>query len=125
MRSEYREEVAGLEKLLHILLEPECLLAEWYEGTESFFETLDAVLSRINEGEFTFEELLDMPDFVGPEFEIMQHRHDFQFLRIQLPIRKGHDPIESAQNVSPAEIADILRAAWRTRAEGVNPGRLA
>ncbi|MDR6448110.1 hypothetical protein J2794_004236 [Paraburkholderia terricola] len=108
VRSAYREEVSGLEKLLHVLLEPECLRAEWYEGTKSFFETLDAVLSRINEGGFTHEELLNMPDFVGPEFEIMLHRHEFQFLRIQLPMRKRCDPIENAQNASPAEIADIL-----------------
>jgi Meiotically up-regulated gene 113 len=57
VRSAYREEVEGLEKLLHILLEPECLRGEWYEGTKSFLETLDAVLSRINEGGFTHEEL--------------------------------------------------------------------
>ncbi|WP_081069562.1 GIY-YIG nuclease family protein [Burkholderia stagnalis] len=108
VRSVYREEVEGLEKLLHALLESECLRAEWYEGTKSFFATLDAVLSRVNEGEFTHEELWDMPDSVGSEFEIMLHRHEFQFLRIQLPIRKGRDPIESAQNASPAEIADLL-----------------
>ena len=47
VRSEYREEVKGLEKLLHMLLEPARLRAEWYEGTTSFFEMLDAVLSRI------------------------------------------------------------------------------
>ncbi|NIE56125.1 MULTISPECIES: GIY-YIG nuclease family protein [unclassified Burkholderia] len=108
VRSAYREEVEGLEKLLHVLLEPECLRAEWYEGTKRFFRTLDAVLSRINDGGFTHEERLDMPDFVGPEFEIMLHRHEFQFLRLQLPIRKGRDPIDSAQNASPAEIADVL-----------------
>jgi len=45
--SEYREEVEGLEKLLHILLSSERLRAEWYEGTPVFFETLDAVLQRI------------------------------------------------------------------------------
>ncbi len=74
----------------------------------SFFEALDAVLSRINGGGFTHEELLDMPDFVGPAFEIMLHRHEFQFLRIQLPIRQGCDPIENAQDACPAEIAGIL-----------------
>ncbi len=30
--SKDREEVEGLERLLHILLKPECLRAEWYEG---------------------------------------------------------------------------------------------
>jgi hypothetical protein len=108
VRSEYREEVEGLEKLLHMLLEPECLRAEWYEGTASFFETLDAVLSRINAGGFSYEELLEMPDFVGPEFEIMMHRHDFEFLRIQLPMRKGRDPIENARSACAADIAEIL-----------------
>lgn len=114
VRSVHREEVEGLEKLLHVLLEPECLRAEWYEGTKNFFEMLDATLSRINEGGFTHEDLLGMPDFVGSEFEIMLHRHDFQFLGIQLPIRKGCDPIESAQNASPAEIADLLQRELST-----------
>jgi hypothetical protein len=108
VRSVYREEVQGLEKLLHILLESECLRAEWYEGTMSFFETLDTVFSRINEGGFSYEELLDLPDFVGPELEIMMHRHEFQFLRIQLPVRKCRDPIDNAQNTPPMKIADIL-----------------
>ena len=98
----------GLEKLLHRLLESECLRAEWYEGTKKFFEILDAVLSRINESGFTYEELLDMPDVVGPEFEIMLHRHEFQLLRIHLPVRKRRDPIESARSACTAEIADIL-----------------
>lgn len=114
VRSEYREEVEGLEKLLHILLESERLRAEWYEGTKVFFATLDAVLSRVNGGEFTYEELLNMPDFVGSEFEIMLHRHGFQFLRIQLPIRKGRDLLESSQNASPAEIVDILERELST-----------
>ncbi|WP_155393667.1 GIY-YIG nuclease family protein [Xanthomonas albilineans] len=109
VRSAYREEVMGLEKLLHALLEPERLRAELYVGTKRFFATLDAVLSRINEGGFTHEELLDMPDFVGSEFEVMLHRHEFQFLRIQLPIRKGSDPIENAQEACSTKIADMLR----------------
>ncbi len=108
VRSEYREEVEGLEKLLHILLELESLRAKRYEGTRCFFETLDAVLSRINNGGFSYEELLDMPNFVGPEFEIMLHRHEFQFLRIQLPVRRGCDPIENSQRTSPTEIANTL-----------------
>jgi hypothetical protein len=106
--SEYREEVAGLERLLHILLKPERLRAEWYRGTPAFFETLDAVLSRINSGGFSHEELLDMPDFVGPEFEIMLHRHEFQFLKVTLPMHKNLDPIEDGQSISPTEIAKVL-----------------
>ena len=108
VRSEYREEVKGLEKLLHKLLEPASLRAEWYEGTTSFFETLDAVLSRINAGGFTYEDLLEMRDFVGSEFEIMMHRHDFEFLRVQLPIRRARDPLEDARSACGADIAGIL-----------------
>ena len=108
VRSEYREELKGLEKLLHMLLEPARLRAEWYEGTTSFFETLDAVLSRINVGGFTYEELLEMPDFVGSEFEIMMHRHDFEFMRVQLPIRKGRDPLEDARSACGSDITGIL-----------------
>jgi hypothetical protein len=91
-----------------MLLEPARLRAEWYEGTTSFFETLDAVLSRISAGRFTYEELLEMPGFVGSECEIMMHRHDFEFLRVQLPIKKGRDPLEDARSASGADIASIL-----------------
>lgn len=108
VRSKHREEIKGLEKLLHILLKPERLRAEWYEGTKRFFEMLDAVLSRINAGGFSYEELLDMPDFVGPEFEIMMHRHDFEFLRIPVPVRKGVNLIERAQSTPPTKIAEIV-----------------
>ncbi len=34
------------------------------------------MLSRINEGGFTYEELLDMPDLVGSELEVMLYRHE-------------------------------------------------
>lgn len=108
VRSVYREEVEGLEKLLHMLLEPERLRAEWYEGTEKFFETLDKALSRINGGGFVHEELLELPDCVGPEFEVMMHRHEFQFFKIQLPVQKGRDPVENAIPACAAQIADIL-----------------
>jgi hypothetical protein len=108
VRSLYREEVVGLEKLLHLLLKPERLRAEWYKGTEIFFDVLDTVLSRINDGGFDYEELLDMPDFVGEELEIMLHRHDFQFLRIRLPLRKSRDVLEGAQVVLPADIVKTL-----------------
>ncbi len=49
-----------------------------------------------------------MPDFVGPEFEIMMHKHNFQFLQIELPVCKGADPIKNARPVPPAQIIDIL-----------------
>lgn len=106
--SEYREEVKGLEKLLHTLLKSERLRAEWYEGSLAFFEKLGTVLSRVNSGGFSYEELWDMPDFVGPEFEIMMHRHNFKFLQVAVPIRKGVDSFENAQHISPAQIAEVL-----------------
>lgn len=108
VRSEHREEVVGLERLLHMLLRSVRLRAEWYEGTASFFDELDAVLSKINAGSFSHEELLEKPDFVGPEFEIMMHRHDFEFLRIQLPIKKGCDYIANAISMRPTDIAAAL-----------------
>lgn len=124
VRSKYREEVKGLERLLHVLLEPERLRAEWYEGSSTFFESLDAVLSKINRGGFSHEELLDTPDFVGPEFEIMMHRHNFQFLQISLPCRKGADPIKNAQRVLPAQIADLLlQDAPNFSIERTSPGK--
>lgn len=110
VKSPYREETEGLEKLLHMLLEPERLRGEWYEGSRAFFKKLDAVLRRINSGGFSYEELLDMPDFVGPEFEVMMHRHSFEFLQAELPLRNGVDPIETARQSSPEEIAKLLLA---------------
>jgi Meiotically up-regulated gene 113 len=119
--SKHLEEVQGLEKLLHMLLTPQCLRAEWYEGTPAFFTALDAVLVRINAGGFTYEELLDMPDFVGPEFEIMMHRHQFEFRIINLPIRKGADVLEVSTPVKPSTIADILMRDARVRRSQSGP----
>jgi hypothetical protein len=48
-----------------------------------------------------------MPEFVGPEFEIMLHQHEFQF-KNATAIRKGCDPIGNTQDTCPAEIAGIL-----------------
>lgn len=106
--SEHCEEARGLEKLLHMLLRPEKLQGEWYKGSEGFFSVLDAVLRRINAGGFSYDELLEMPDFVGPEFEIMLHRHEFCFYALSLPLSKGVDPLESATMMPPGCIAAIL-----------------
>lgn len=106
--SEYWEEAAGLEKLLHMMLRPQRLRAEWYEGTRAFFAMLELVLCRINDGAFSYDECQAMPDFVGPEFEIMLHRHDFCFYEVSLPIARGADPLSSAVTTSPARIAKLL-----------------
>jgi len=108
--SEYREEVEGLERLLHILLKPERLRAEWYEGTDDFFLALDAVLSRVNAGDFSHEEIEALPDFVGPELEIMMHRHNFEFRRVRLPLRKGEDVLDGSVSTAPTRISEILQA---------------
>jgi hypothetical protein len=107
--SEHREEVEGLEKLLHLLLAPERLRGEWYEGTHAFFSSLQSVLTRINVGGFTYEELLDLPDNVGPELEIMMHRHDFRFRRYALPIRRGIKLESCTEPIIPEQIAAELR----------------
>jgi hypothetical protein len=113
--SKYLEEVQGLERLLHMLLAPQCLRAEWYAGTPAFFTALDSVLARINAAGFTHEELLDMPDFVGPEFEIMMHRHQFEFRMVNLPIRKSADVLEGSTPVTPSAIAELLMKDARAR----------
>lgn len=123
--SEYREEVEGLEKLLHLLLAPERLRAEWYEGTREFFLALEAVLTRINAGGFTYEELLDLPDIVGPELEIMMHRHDFSFRQITLPIRGGVGFLAGSEPVTPSQIARELRRQAPNRSiERTSSGKL-
>jgi hypothetical protein len=112
--SDYWEEARGLEKLLHMLLKPERLRGEWYEGSERLFSLLDVVLRHINAGGFSFDELLEMPDFVGPEVEIMLHRHEFCFYAMSLPLTKGVDPLESATITPPGCIAAILSGAGAT-----------
>ena len=109
--SEYREEVEGLEKLLHIILAPQCLRAEWYVGTNDFFLVLEAVLGRVNAGGFSYEEIEELPDFTGPELEIMMHGHDFEFRRVSLPLRSGREVRVESAPVTPTKIAEILRQA--------------
>lgn len=107
--SDYDEEVAGLEELLHRLLEPNRLRGEWYEGTESFFAALDHALKLINRGGFTFDEIYTLADDVGyEELEIMLHRHDFQFRQVHLPLKPSRPILSRAVEVQPARIADIL-----------------
>lgn len=106
--SEYREEVRGLEKLLHMLLREQRLRGEWYRGTETFFSVLDTVLCRINSGGFSYDELLEMPDTVGPEFEVMLHRHEFCFYELYLPLARGSNPMDSAEAMPPERIASVL-----------------
>lgn len=106
--SEYWEEARGLEKLLHMLLREQRLRGEWYRGTETFFSVLDTVLRRINSGGFSYDELLEMPDIVGPEFEIMLHRHEFCFYELSLPLARGANPMDSAEAMPPERIASVL-----------------
>ena len=113
--SEYWEEARGLEKLLHMLLREQRLRGEWYSGTETFFSVLDAVLRRINAGGFSYEELLETPDFVGPEFEIMLHHHDFCFYEISLPLVRGADPMDSARSLPAERIASALSGGRATQ----------
>ncbi len=106
--SEYREEIEGLEKLLHILLEPQRLRGEWYKGSEDFYLTLNTVLTKINEGNFSQEEIEALPDFVGPELEIMMHAHNFEFRRIHLPLQNKKDVLLSSELTTPFQISELL-----------------
>ena len=107
--SEYREEVEGLEKLLHILLKPQYLRAEWYLGNDEFFSALEAVLHRVNAGGFSYEEIEALPDFAGPELEVILHRHNFNFRRVMLPLPKAGSVIGASEAMKPREISLHLR----------------
>jgi len=109
VESEYEEEVAGLEKLLHRLL-PSRLRGEWYKGTDTFFEALDTLVKKTNSGSSSYEEIDQLPDLnAGPELEIMMHRHNFNFMQICLPINK-HIPItKAAKKIEPEDIVQQLR----------------
>lgn len=107
--SECREEIEGLERLLHTLLEHKRLRAEWYEGTDDFYLALDRVLSRVNAGDFSYEEIEAVPDFYCPELEIMMHGHDFKFRRVRLPLRKGEDVLSGSELTGPSQISELLQ----------------
>jgi hypothetical protein len=57
-----------------------------------------------------------MPDFVGPEFEIMMHRHQFEFREVCLPLRKGVDVMEGSSRA--VLLASMSRNKWG-RASGL------
>lgn len=106
--SSYEEEIAGLEKLLHQLLDSHRIRGEWYEGSTSFFHSLSNILTKVNAGNFTHEEILDLPDSVGPEVEVMMHRHEYEFRHIRYPLRKGRHPLNNSSIVSSEEISKLL-----------------
>lgn len=118
--SEYQEEVVGLERLLHLRLRPHRLRAEWYLASPTFLRTLDMLLKKINEGGFSYDEIRTMPDFCGPELEIMLHAHDFIFSKLAVPFRPsildGARPLswkrltkELTKCGEPAATAPLLR----------------
>lgn len=119
--SEYWEEARGLEKLLHMLLRPQRLRGEWYRGNATFFSVLNAVLRRVNSGGFSYEELLEMPDIVGPELEIMIHQHEFCFYELTVPFARGGGPKVSAKPAAPERIASILSRRPRRNSSDSRP----
>jgi len=100
--SEYREEVVGLEHLLHKLLSPHRLRAEWYLVSHEFLAALEELLSKINRG-FSFDEVYGLPDFCGPELDGMLHRHSFVFNSLVLPLRRN--VLEGAISVESTALA--------------------
>lgn len=109
IESDFEEEVDGIEKLLHRLL-PCRMHGEWYKGTQKFFNKLDSLLNKINGGNFTFEEIDELPDMnAGPELEIMLHHHDFKFKHVQLPIKNGVDISANVKTILPEKIVTLLR----------------
>jgi hypothetical protein len=107
--SEYPEEVVGLERLLHKMLRPHRMRAEWYLVSQEFLRALDALLRKVNRGGFSFDEINDMPDYCGPELEIMLHRHEFGFSRLALPFRPNL--LKGAKSVSWKGLAAELTGA--------------
>jgi hypothetical protein len=86
--SDYQEEVMGLEKLLHMKLKKRSERGEWYAASPEFLRAVIRLLRKINSGNFTYEEIEQMPDFCGPELEIMMHRHNFKFYRFRVTSSK-------------------------------------
>ena len=96
--SKYEEEVLGLEGLLHKLL-PKQHKGEWYVGNSDFFNALEIVLCKINEG-FSYDEVVDLQDVVtGSELEVLLHHHDFEFRKVQFPIKRSDCVLENSREV--------------------------
>ena len=107
--SQYDEEVEGLERLLHRLLQSSRLSGEWYKGSDAFFAALDDALTWINEGDRAFEDLQEVADTVSmAELEIILHRHDFQFRCVPLPLRASTSILDVSVGMQPEQIAATL-----------------
>jgi Meiotically up-regulated gene 113 len=107
--SQYDEEVEGLERLMHRLLQSIRLRGEWYEGSDAFFAALDETLVWINGGDRAFEDLQEIADMVSmSELEIILHGHEFQFRRVPLPLRASTSILDVSVEVQPEQIAVTL-----------------
>lgn len=105
--SDYKEEVMGLEKLLHMRLKKLSERGEWYVANPEFLRALIRLLRKINSGNFTYEEIEQMPDFCGHELEIMMHRHNFKFYRFRLMLSKKEQK-NMFEKVSTAQVVREL-----------------
>jgi hypothetical protein len=108
--SEFELEVIGLEQLLHKLLKSNRLRGEWYFGTPEFFLALESVLTRINQGGFSREEIEKLPSFQAPldMIEIMMHHHDFKFKTIS-PLKLKNADFSALTDIEPSEIATNIK----------------
>ncbi|MBT2764047.1 GIY-YIG nuclease family protein [Paenibacillus sp. ISL-20] len=85
--SEYGEEIYGLEKVLHKLIDKYKMKGEWYLGSEEFFDLFNSILLRINSGSLGDIVFEDEDRFSYEEVEILFHSHDYRFYEIELPIK--------------------------------------
>ena len=106
IKSEFEEEIIGLEKLIHRLLVDSNLRGEWYLYTESFVKDITYIMELINSSEILNidYEFLEVVSF--EEVEILLHSHEFCFSNIKLPLGKNLNYKE--QNITASEMMKLI-----------------
>lgn len=105
----YEEEVLGLEILFHSHL-PEKIRGEWYLGSDYFFDSLLRLIQKINDCEFTAEEIDLLPDHnTGPSLEIMLHGHSFEFNQVTLPLKKRRNLAQLSMKITYDQFVKEIR----------------
>ena len=93
--SDYEEEIIRLEFYLHYFLRKHKMNNEWYLVTTDLICIFCNELSKINNNEFTFDEI----DFISEEInfdsiEILLHNHEYMFFEVR-KVKGKYSQIES------------------------------